>query len=391
MSADPQAQRVAAPPWPPADAAPQPLSVRLRLWRNRMIGSPGFRRWMLRLPFTRKIAQRRANDLFRLTAGFVFSQVLGACLSLGVFARLKDTTAGSEALARDCGLPVARMRLLLDQAARLGLVRRAGPDDWVLDDAGAVVAADPGIAAMIEHHSLFYRDLTDPAALFRDPQPATALNTYWAYGRGHDVAALDPEAAAAYSRLMRASQAMLSDCILDAHDFGRYEGLLDVGGGEGAFLAAAAARHPRLRLQLFDLPPVAELARRHLGGLGLLHRADLAGGDFVATPIPTTSDCVSLVRVLCDHDDDRVRQILSNLHRSMRPGATLVVAEAMAGASEGAQLAAVYFGLYFLAMGSGRCRSESEIRRLVTEAGFRNARTRQTSAPLLATLVLATR
>jgi len=68
-----------------------------------------------------------------------------------------------------------------------------------------------------------------------------------------------------------------------------------------------------------------------------------------------------------------------------------MVAEAMSGPSEGARLAAVYFSFYFLAMGSGRCRSDEEIKSLLAEAGFRRPHTIKTYNPLLATLVFAER
>lgn len=367
------------------------LALRLRNWRNRLIGSPAFRNRVLRFPGTRWLARRKANDLFRLTAGFVFSQVLNACVMLGVFDRLRDARRHTGDLADACGLPMEGMKLLLEQAERLGLVRRAGRDHWVLDDAGAVIASDPGLAAMIAHHALLYRDLEHPAGLFRPGKRDTHLKKYWAYANGDDPSGIDAETARSYSALMRNSQAMMADCILAAHDFGRYGSILDIGGGDGAFLAAAAAACPGLRLQLFDLPAVTELARRHLAEKDLAGRSAFHAGDFSRDPVPDSADCACLIRVLCDHDDARVRAILANLHRSLKPGTRIMIAEAMAGGSEGARLAAVYFSLYFLAMGSGRCRTDKEIKALLEEAGFRRPHTVATPNPLVATLVFAER
>jgi len=384
----------AGPPRPAASAAAdgrRRLGLHLRQWRNSLIGSQGFRSRALRFPGTRWLARRKANDLFWLTAGFVFSQVLSACVSLGVLERLRDRRLSTGELAEACALAPERMHLLLEQAERLGLVRQAGRDRWILDDAGVVVAADPGLSAMITHHSLLYRDLEQPADLFKSRKRNTQLKKYWAYAHGQDPSGIDADTAAAYSSLMRSSQAMLADCILAAHDFGHYDSILDVGGGDGAFLAAAAADYPALQLQLFDLPAVTELAREHLTDKYLIDRSTLHAGDFTRDRVPDTADCVCLIRVLCDHDDDRVLEILGNLHRSLKPGTRLMIAEAMAGESEGAQLAAVYFSLYFLAMGSGRCRTDTEIKDLLDEAGFRRSHTVETPNPLLATLVFAER
>lgn len=372
-------------------APPPSLAIRLRHWRNRQIGAPGFRRLMARLPIARWIASRKANHLFRLTAGFVHSQILGSCVRLGLFGLLEGGGQTTGLLARACGLDPARLRLLLEQAERLELLREMAPDFWMLDDAGAVIAGDAGLAAMIRHHDMFYRDLGDLDGLLRGVAGETGLARFWAYARGGDAAGLDAAAVAPYSSLMRLSQAMIADCVLAAHDFGRYRCLLDVGGGDGAFLAEAGRVHPALELRLFDLPAVAERAQQHLADHRLAGRSRVQGGDFVQDPIPDDADCVTLIRILCDHDDGRARRILGNLHRSLKPGTHLVVAEAMAGPSEGARLAASYFSLYFLAMGSGRCRGASDIQTLLRDAGFQAPRVVQSANPLLATLVVAYR
>lgn len=375
----------------PDQGALRALLTAARLWRNRQIASPRFRALVSRLPLLRIIANRKANQLFRLTTGFVHTQILSACVRLGLFEILDGRVLSTAALASRCGLGPDPMRRLLDQALRLELVVSAGPDRWMLSDAGTVLAADRGLREMIRHHDMLYRDIGDASAFWRGDVGETELRQYWAYVRGDKPAEIDNAQAAPYSALMRESQAMLADCILASHDFSQYGSVLDIGGGEGAFLGALGARHPSLKLGLFDLPAVTDLAGRHLRDRGLLDRCTLYAGDFTRDLIPAEQDCVTLVRILCDHDDDRVLKILGNLHTHLRPGTRLVVAEAMAGASEGANLAAIYFTTYFTAMGSGRCRTETEIMTLLTRSGFQNARVAATANPLLAGLIVASR
>jgi len=378
-------------PEKPAGKEPRSLAARLRLWRSGLIASPGFRRLVARLPLLRRIANRKANGLFRLTTGFVHSRLLGACVRFGIFDLLADRGLSTAALADAAGLAPARLRLLLEQAQRLDLVIEVEPDLWMLDDAGAVIAGDPGLAAMILHHDMFHRDLDRLEDLLAGTASETELSRFWAYARGGTVGSLAEEEVAPYSALMRQSQAMMADAILAAHDFSSYRRLLDLGGGDGAFLAAAGAAYPRLELLLFDLPAVAERARQHLAEQGLAGRSGIVGGDFHTDTLPDAADAVILIRILCDHDDEAVRHLLSRLYQTLQPGTTIIIAEAMAGPSDGAKLAAVYFSLYFLAMGSGRCRSAQAIRALLTEAGFRAPRIQACANPLLATIVSATR
>lgn len=379
------------------DAAPaptgsrQPLSLRLRLWRNRLLASPAFRASIARIPVLRAIANGKANALFRLTGGFIFSQVLLAGVRLGLYQTLAEGPMATARLAVRIGVPEERLRVLLKINVALRLLIEAAPDFWVLDDAGVILATDSGLAGMIRHHDMLYRDLLEPEQLLRGQAPDTELRRYWAYVREPRPDGLGCEEVADYSILMRESQAMMADCILASYDFRQVRVLLDVGGGEGAFLAAAALAHPHLQLRLFDLPAVAQRASRHIEALGLGARSRVHGGDFTRDRIPDDADCVTLIRVLCDHDDDRAAAILTNLHRSLRPGTRLVVAEAMSGPSEGARLSCAYFGVYFLALGSGRCRSDREIMALLATAGFSGIRSTPSPNPLIATVITAMR
>lgn len=70
-----------------------------RDWRNRLIARPGFQRWAADFLLTRPIAQRRAQSLFDITAGFVYSQILLACVELELFERLADGPLALRALA----------------------------------------------------------------------------------------------------------------------------------------------------------------------------------------------------------------------------------------------------------------------------------------------------
>ena len=171
------------------------------------------------------------------------------------------------------------------------------------------------------------------------------------------------EGYAAYSELMSQTQALVAETILDAYPFARHRRLLDVGGGEGAFLATAAERAPRLALTLFDLPPVAARARAKFAALGLSGRVEAIGGDCLRDPLPQGADVVSLVRVLHDHDDESARALLAAVRRALPPGGVVVVAEPMAGARGAEPMGDAYFGFYLLAMGRGRPRTSRRNRR----------------------------
>lgn len=277
-------------------------------------------------------------------------------------------------MARHTGIAESQLSRLLEAALALKLVDRDRQGRWWLADAGAVVAGNPGIVAMIRHHAMLYRDLADPVRLLKEPDAQTETQAYWSYVRGPHV---DPATAAQYSALMTASQDMLIAEVIGAYSFRKHKVMLDVGGGEGAFLRAAGVRNPHLRLLLFDLPSVPAP-----GG-----KIERFSGDFFSTALPHGADCVTLLRVVCDHEDEQVVTLLRNVRQALAPGGTLLIAEPMAGTGAEGSLAAAYFGFYFLAMRSGRCRTPRQIADLAREAGFSTSRIIATRAPLAATIV----
>lgn len=361
---------------------------RIRDMRNRKVSDPAFRRWAARFPFTRPIARRQANALFDLTAGFVYSQILAACVEVDLFDVLADGSLDRATIAIRIGLPEEGAERLLKAAVALDLVEARGCRHFALGSLGAALVDNPGVKAMIRHHDILYNDLRDPVALLAGTRKAQ-LGKYWSYAGGGRTTMGEPGCHADYSALMAASQAFVATEILDAWPISAHRRLLDVGGGDGTFLIAAATVAPELELSLFDLPPVAAIARKRVLAAGIAGRTKVFGGSIFEDALPPGADLVTLNRVLHDHDDSAAIAILKSIRRSIEPKGTLLVAEPMSG-TRGAQASGdAYFGIYLLAMGQGRPRTPEEIRRMLIGAGFGHVRQVATSTPLLCRILSA--
>jgi demethylspheroidene O-methyltransferase len=361
----------------------------LRRRRDRLLADGRFQRFASAFLFTRPIARARSRALFDLCAGFVYSQVLYACVSLGLLRRLLEQPRTPAELALALALPQERLERLLGAAAALDLVQFRGGGRVGLGVLGAALLGNPGVEAMVRHHRLLYADLADPVALLRGTAGRAGLAAFWGYAGARDPAALARDEVAAYSGLMSDSQQFIADLVLAAYPFARHRRLLDVGGGEGRFALAAAAAVPQLAVQVFDLPEVAGAARARFDAAGLGTRGAVFTGDFFRDALPGGADLATLVRVVHDHDDDQVRLLLAAIRRALQPGGVLLIAEPMAGRPGSGPMADGYFGFYLLAMGSGRARRYDELRALLLEAGYADVRQRRTRNPLLASVVTA--
>ncbi|MEH3148740.1 MAG: methyltransferase [Methylobacterium frigidaeris] len=373
---------------PTSPAGRPPWRDRLLALRHRLIASPRFQRLAAAFPPTRPVARRNARALFDLCAGFVYAQVLAACLRLDLFRLLAAGPLAPEAVAERLDLSPDRALCLLRAAASLGLLTALRDGRFALGDLGAALLGNPSVAAMVAHHALLYDDLRDPVALLRGEGGPTRLSAYWAYAGADDPAGAGEEAVAPYGALMGASQALVARDILDAYPLRRHAHLLDVGGGEGAFAIEAARSVPELRITLFDLPSVAARAGRRFAAEGVAARAEAVGGSFHGG-LPRGADVVSLVRVVHDHDDGPALALLKAARDALPPGGTLLLAEPMAGTPGAEPVGDAYFGFYLLAMGSGRPRTAAELARLLAAAGFTQVREHPTRRPMLVRLLAA--
>jgi len=366
-----------------------------RDWRNRLLMSPRFQRAAAAFPFTRGRARTEARELFDIVAGFTYTQITLACVRLGLLEQLRHGAKSEKSLIAVMAMTDAAARTLLRAAAAIELLDaredEAQQAAWALGRRGAALLGNPGVLAMIEHHAVLYADLVDPVAMLRAPRGSTGLSKYWPYASATVPGEVAGEGTHDYTRLMAASQSLVAEEILDSYDVSTHRRVLDVGGGDGTFLRALGKRAPSTTLVLYDLPGVAEVARRRFAESGMAHRVEVIGGDFSRDALPRGADLITLVRVLHDHDDPLVETVLRSAFQALAPGGRLLVAEPLAGTTGAERMGDAYFGIYLWAMGSGRPRSAKELTGMLEKAGFSRIRRLPTRIPLQTSVLVADR
>ena len=354
-------------------------------WRNRVLGSHGFQNWAARIPPFSMVARRRAAQVFDLVAGFSYTQVLLAVVEVKLLDLLDKEPCNAATIAAHAGLSHDAALRLVRAATALDLAQEVAPGWWMLGQQGAALLTNDGALAMIRHHPLLYADLADPVALLRrDRTEPTELADFWRYG-----AQTAGETANRYSELMATSQAMVAREAIAAYRFDRHKRLLDVGGGHGAFVRAVAQACPDLALGVFDLPPVIAGTKPLIDSVGLGDRVALHPGDFFRDSIPQGYDCITLVRILHDHDDAQSIELLRAIRRALPPGGRLVIAEPMAGTPGAKAMGDAYFGMYLWAMNSGRPRTAAEYGELLQSAGFARWDRVKTLQPIIASVIVS--
>lgn len=361
--------------------------ARYRAWRNRKVADRAFQSWAAAHPLTRRRTRADGEHLFDLVAGFVNAQVLFALVELDLLAELMAAPATADSLAARHRLEPHRMAALLNAAVALGLMETAGAAGYQTSRLGAAAVGVPGLADMIRHHAVFYRDMADPVALLRG-EAETELARFWPYVFGAQ-GPVPADVAARYSELMSESQGLVAEETLRVVDLSGIRRLMDVGGGTGAFLEAVGRAVPGPQLVLFDLPAVVPAATRRFESAGLGTRTEIVAGSFRDGALPAGADAVSLVRVLYDHADATVARLLEAVHAALPPGGRVIVSEPMTGGNSPHRAGDVYFAFYCMAMRTGRARSPDEIAGALRAAGFEAVAPRPTARPFVTSVIEA--
>ena len=148
--------------------------------------------------------------------------------------------------------------------------------------------------------------------------------------------------------------------ILDAFDFGRFSTITDIGGGQGALLAAILARHAGLQGVLFDQPHVVSRASDVLETAGVADRCQVIAGDFFEA-VPDGADAYLLKWIIHDWEDPEAISILRTCRNAMTSDATLLLIERIVGAPND-DPATKFSDLNMLVMPGGKERTIEEYR-----------------------------
>jgi hypothetical protein len=153
--------------------------------------------------------------------------------------------------------------------------------------------------------------------------------------------------------------------------------VVDVGGGQGASLAAILRAYPSLRGILFDLPAVvahpAPLSEPDLAG-----RYEIVGGDMIEF-VPAGGDAYVIKMVFTGEPDERAVAVLRNCVAAIADGGRIVVVDIVMPSGDEPHPARA-MDLLMLTLFGGRIRTEAEFRALFTAAGATLTRVTPTSS-----------
>ena len=315
------------------------------------------------------VERRVRSQVLDLVVAFRQSQCVRVAAELELADHLAPGARSVTDLAGITGSYEPFLRRLLRALASLGLVEMLPGDRFGLTPAGEELTAERlrDVARMYGSEPAWSAwEGLEHAVRTGDRGFDHAHGTdTWGYYASH------PHDAERFDAAMAALTGGSAEAIVEAYDFARFHRVVDVGGGDGTFLAAILQRSPHSRGLLVDVGHVVDRARRTLEAAGVQDRAELQDGDFRRS-VPSGGDCYVLKWILHDWDDEQAGTILRHCRAAAAAGAArLVVVERVLPEQVGPDdLEAVLADLNMMVWTSGRERTAAEFGTLLADAGW---------------------
>jgi hypothetical protein len=310
--------------------------------------------------------------LGRLIVGFQVSDAIHVAATLGIADLLAEGPRTSDELAAATNAHAGSMYRLLRALASVGVFHEEESRRFSTTPMGALLRSD--VPGSLRGWAMFVgRPYFREAWGHLEHSIRTGDNAFrhvhgtdvWTYRADH------PDESAIFDLAMESLTGASNRALLDAYDFGRFGTVVDVGGGNGALLAALLGEFPATRGVLLDQPHVVANAAAVLERAGVADRCEIVSGSFF-DEVPAGGDAYTLKSIIHDYDDERAVAILLVCRRGMARDATLLLIERIVGPPN-EDPRTKFSDLNMLVAPAGRERTLHEWDALLTRAGLRLA------------------
>ena len=333
-------------------------------------------------------AKKRAYDLM-LT--FVKSQCTYTAARLGIFDLLDDRGKQTvEELAQATNTDTERLYFILRALAHIDVLEEKPGRVFAPTETSTLLVTnkEPSVGHLLMH-------LIEPAqwdawkilpeALEKGVVPFELANGKGVYQYCYDNEWSKDTFIKAMSFLTNSQV----DGLLDAYDFGQYESVMDVGGGQGGLIANIVKRYGCKGI-LFDLPDVANTAKEYISSIGVdPEKIEIKTGD-VFEEIPKGAKAIVMKHFISAWSDEDAMKIIANCKAALPEDGRLILLQSFVPDIDEPKTEAdgIMPGIFAVqinvATPGGGWRTKKQFQELFENGGFKLEKTIKTSNSLSA-------
>jgi len=325
--------------------------------------------------------QDQTSRLRQLIMGFRATQLIYVAAKLDLAGHLAKGALTARELAVSLGVDADALYRLLRALASLDVFAETAEGRFVMTPAAELLVRDkPG--SLHSTAMLYGDDLLWGAYGRLGHAIETGKSAFeQLYGQSfYDYLDAHPKSAALFQQTMTGFSELEASAILAAYNFSAVQTIVDVGGGQGALMAALLRVHANLKAVIFDRSSPTEDTRRHFALSEIADRVKFIQGSFF-TAIPAGGDIYFLKSILHNWDDSAANTILRRCCDAMPAHGRLLVAERVVPPGNGPSEAKL-FDINMLVTVGGRERTEVEYAALFRSAGLKMTQVVMTTSHL---------
>lgn len=302
-----------------------------------------------------------AKSMIHLLMSYIPTRVIYVAVKLGLADHIGDDGATAQDVAQKLNVHSGALYRVMRVLAGLGVLRQEN-DRFFVTQFGETLRKDSPQSVRdyaTYSHEFVYKEFENIMDSVRTGKPV--IERHYEYFRAN------PEQERIFHAAMSNRGRIETTAIIDAYDFSKCGTIIDVGGGNGAFLSGILTSYEEVTGVLFDQKSAIEAAKAGQGGT--LPRCEFVTGNFFEA-VPSGGDTYVLKRVLDDWTDEEVIRILKNCRTGMMSKARLLIIDPLIGPPN-EQTPGHLYDITFLVLLTGRVRTEGEYSALLRQTGFR--------------------
>ncbi len=374
---------MAFPNWPwlrtlaHARRSPQWPELKLLL-RQRLLSSLKLRNRSLGINGKNNKSNPAPPAIFQMATGYWLSQAIYVAAKLGIADFLKDGPKSCTELAVATKVDEQSLFRLMRALSSAGIFVALSGGSFALSNVGRELRSDvPGSqrAIAITLGEIHYQAWGELLHSVQTGSPG--------FDKAFDAGLFEylqsnAEAANNFHEGMTDVSSMVAYAVLMAYDFSGISSMVDVGGGEGAFLRKILELHPEIEGTVFDLEPALKKAH-HLNGKMSKGKCTAVAGNFFES-VPQGADAYIMSDVIHDWNDEQCVTILQNCRKAMSKKGRVLVVETVVPEGD-APCFSKLLDVNMLVMTRGKERTRSEFNAVFDAAGYKLTRVVRTVAP----------
>jgi len=277
----------------------------------------------------REHPQHSTAPLLKAGFGAQDAQLLCVAAKLGLADQLGEGPRTGADLAHTLGVDAWALQRVLRGLVRLGVCNDDG-HRFGLTPLGEHLRSDhpDSVQARVilnaEVHQALWADLLATVRTGRSASDRVFGMPFYQY------LSQNPAAGALFDRAMTSAGWIRYRFhpAIEAYDFGRFGTIVDVGGGNAALMIELLKRYPQPTGTVFDVPRLAEVAKKNIEAAGLTGRCHFLGGNAFEA-VPAGGDAYILSNFLINWGDEEAVVPLRNCRKAIGPGGKLFLVEWM--------------------------------------------------------------